>query len=83
MAEGTPVPKAIIKLAPLWKFKNKNGVYLGGSVGDVRYYVFPNQHKHPEGHADYEKTKAQPDYQICIGERPPKAEASEQKGDEL
>lgn len=88
MEEGSPIPetresKPLIKIAPLWKATNRNGTYLAGSVGDARYYILPNRHKHPKDHKDYEKTRNQPDYQLCIGERPPKKDANEQKENEL
>ncbi len=89
MEEGTQVPteresKPLIKIAPLWKATNKNGTYLAGSVGDARYYILPNRNKHAKDHKDYEKTKNQPDYQLLIGERPPKeSDAQKSQGDGL
>lgn len=58
-AEKTP----LIRLAPLWRNKRKDGsTFFTGATGDVRYFVFPNTKK---------KTDKEPDAVIMIGQRPP------------
>lgn len=60
----------LIQLAPLWKYENKGGKYLAGSVGNVRYFVFPNKKK---------KNDKEPDFQIVIGRR--KQQSKKAEGD--
>lgn len=57
----------LINLAGIWSNTSKSGAWYGrGSVGNVTYYILPNTRK---------KSPEEPDYQICIGKRPPKKEA--------
>lgn len=56
-----------INLGGLWLNTSRHGaVYLSGSLGACRIMVFKNPNKLTDDH---------PDYNIVLGERPPKAKA--------
>lgn len=63
MEPGTQAPaatKALIQVCGLWKSENKNGKYIAGSAGALRYYIFPNRKK---------RKPEEPDFQLVIGQR--------------
>jgi len=59
---------ALVRLAALWKPKEKKSYGLSGMSGDVVYYIFPNDKKKESNH---------PDYFLCVG-----AKAKEDEGGE-
>lgn len=50
---------ALIRLAGLWKPKEKKKYGLSGKSGDLVYYIFPNEKKQGGN---------SPDYYLCVGQ---------------
>ena len=62
-------PSSLISLTGLWKNTTKDGrEYWSGSLGMAKLLVFPNRKK--------EEGSNQPDFNLVLGERPPRAESS-------
>lgn len=58
---------SLIRLAGLWKPKEKKKYGLSGKSGDVVYFIFPNEKKQGGN---------SPDYYLCMGQA-----AREENGD--
>lgn len=50
---------SLIRLAGLWKPKDKKKYGLSGKSGDVVYFIFPNEKK---------QSSTSPDYFLCMGQ---------------